>query len=205
MPIRIPDNELINKQYWRLKITWIWSTRNKRRFVKTSCECWIEKEVNLSDLRLWKVLSCWCLNKEFVKKRATKHWFWNTTRIYTIWKWIKRRCNSDNKNYWWRWIMYTPKWEKFEEFYKDMWPTYKEWLTIDRIDNDWNYCKENCRWTTMKEQANNTRNNRIFEYKWEKLTMSQFCEKYSISYRKLRYRINQLWYTHKQAIKYFIN
>lgn len=27
----------------------------------------------------------------------------------------------------------------------------RKYTTIDRIDNDWHYCKENCRWITAKE------------------------------------------------------
>lgn len=50
--------------------------------------------------------------------------------------------------------------------------SYTEWLSLDRIDNNWNYCKDNCRWVSMKEQWVNRRNNLI--YKWK--SISQWVE-----------------------------
>lgn len=74
-----------------------------------------------------------------------------------------------------------------------MYPTYKEWLTIDRIDNDWHYCKENCRWATKLEQAHNTSSNKI---KW---SLTQYCRDHNISYEKIRWRIRR-WASFEEAI-----
>jgi hypothetical protein len=95
-----------------------------------------------------------------------KHWkLW--TSIYNSWRAMKQRCNNPNnkyyKDYGGRWIKYDRAWEKFQYFYKDMIKWHKKWLTIDRINNDWGYSKENCRWTTMKEQSRNTRSNIIYK------------------------------------------
>ena len=54
-------------------------------------------------------------------------------------------------------------WNSFEDFYKDMGISYKDHVdkygendtTLDRIDVNWNYCKENCRWATRMEQMHN--------------------------------------------------
>jgi hypothetical protein len=68
--------------------------------------------------------------------------------------------NSKYPIYGGRGIKVTKKWIDFEGFYKDMGPTYKKGLSIDRIDTNGDYRLKNCRWATQKEQQNNRRNNK---------------------------------------------
>lgn len=132
-----------------------------------------------------------------------RHWM-HWKRIYRIWKCIKQRCWNPNNTYynlyWWRWITYDKKWEKFIWFYEDMKEWYSDELQIDRIDNNWNYCKENCKWTTAKENSRNTRKNII--YKWK--CISEWAEIFWVKARDLNNRIYR-GYSIKNTINHYSN
>lgn len=78
--------------------------------------------------------------------------------IYMSWMNMRQRVKNPNrpdyKYYGGRGIKIDPKWDKFESFIKDMGMP-PEGYTLDRIDNSKNYCKENCKWSSRKEQSNN--------------------------------------------------
>ncbi len=61
--------------------------------------------------------------------------------------------------------------------------------TLDRIDNNGNYCKENCRWTTRQENARNRRSNHILKYAGESLPMVVVAERMRITYSALQHRV----------------
>ena len=91
--------------------------------------------------------------------------------------------------------------ESFEEFYD--WSInngYKDNLTIDRIDNNGNYSKSNCRWTDIKTQTNNKRNNHYITLNNETKTLMQWCEFYKMDYDLVKNRINNLYWEPLKAL-----
>ncbi len=120
---------------------------------------------------------------------------------------ILQRCNNPNsrgyKDYWWRGIKC--EWKTFEEFYTDM----KEWfdpvLSIDRINNDWNYCKKNCRWADRKTQINNRRKQiRWYEKDpslWTNIEKSKYeWKKYFLERKKKNMQKNIVWVNNTKKI-----
>lgn len=79
--------------------------------------------------------------------------------FYKRWTSMIQRCSNPNnpayRRYGGRGIKVCNRWLDFLNFCKDMSKTYKPELTIDRINNDGNYEKANCRWVTRKENNNN--------------------------------------------------
>lgn len=111
------------------------------------------------------------------------------------------------KNYWGRWIKCL--WNDYEAFEMDMYESYvyhvsKYWekdTTIERIDVNWNYCKENCRWATVKEQSNNTRTNVKIKFNWKEYpSMQILCEYLWLKYWTLYKRIFIEWQDIDKAI-----
>ncbi len=110
-------------------------------------------------------------------------------KLYARWSTIRARCanptNTSFGGYWWRGIKLCEERKDYFKFEEDMIPDYSELLTIDRIDNDWDYCKENCRWADMKTQSRNTRGNVIYKGK----CLAQRAEELGVNYSAVYY-----WY-----------
>lgn len=110
---------------------------------------------------------------------------------------MKNRCyrqnNKDYKNYGGRGITVCEKWLTFEGFWKDMQEGYADNLTIDRIDVNGNYEPGNCRWATPKQQCNNRRNNRVFEYTGQRFNLTELATLHGITKHLLFDRLKTGW------------
>lgn len=152
--------DLIGERFGKLIVISEARTRARwTRYFLCKCDCGKEKEICMSSLRRGLTTSCGCRASKLFGLRNTKHGM-SETPEYNSWRAMKERCNNPKNShyhlYGGRGISYTPEWENFENFFADM--GYRpEGKTLDRIDVNANYSKENCKWSDISEQNTNTR------------------------------------------------
>lgn len=155
------------------------------------CDCKNEVIVSGAHLKSGNTQSCGCLQRE----KATKHGHRKNgkqTGFYTIWINMIQRCtNPKHKSYKYyggRGITVCDEWLIFSNFERDMGSNWKPGLTIERKDKNGNYCEENCKWATMKEQTRNKRNNCYVTYKEKRWLFVELCEEHNMPYGVVYHR-----------------
>lgn len=113
-------------------------------------------------------------------------------REYRIWKGMKSRCKSPSmadKNWQKKGIKVCEEWlVNYDNFLNDMGPC-PEGFSLERVDNNGNYCKENCRWASRKEQNNNRDSNTFITYNEKTQTLRKWSEELGINYNTLHSRV----------------
>ncbi len=175
------------------------------------CDCGNKLKVTGKEMRTGHTLSCGCLRKETTSEMATKHGKRHHP-LYPVWYGMISRCEKpEHKNYQdygARGIKVSVEWHNFEEFFADMVESYDNHIkkhgktntTLERMDNNGDYSKDNCIWTTRKRQGNNTRRNRFITFNGETKTIAQWAESMGISYGTLSSRINRQKLTIEEAL-----
>lgn len=162
------------------------------------CDCGNKTVVYGHFLKSGHTQSCGCLAFEAIGERSRKHGMVDT-RLYSIWHGMKKRClDANDANYFrygGRGICICAEWQSDFKNFAD-WALnngYTDELTIDRIDNDGNYCPENCRWVAPSVQCNNKSNNRLVTANGQTHTVSEWSKILSINDSTLCARLDRGW------------
>ena len=175
------------------------SSKQKTRFGLFICGfCGTKFKARVYDINRGYIKSCGCYNIKIIRERNTKHGF-GYTRLYGIWASIKDRTLNINtkvfNDYGGRGVTICDEWKNdFMSFYNwAMSNGYSDELSIDRIDNDGNYCPENCRWTTSIIQNRNKRIHKNNTSGYKGVSYYKRDENYQ-TYVKIKYKKIHLGY-----------
>lgn len=108
------------------------------------------------------------------------HWL-----TYTSWRGMNERCNNPKNKcyriYGGRGITVCPSWSNFYVFLNDVGERPSKEFSLERIDNNKGYSKENCRWATYREQGRNKSTNVFVTCKGQKMLAIEAAEKLGVS------------------------
>ena len=114
-------------------------------------------------------------------------------RTYRAWQMMKQRCTNPKTNGYDRYgavgVSYTPKWEHFDQFLKDVGLAPSMQHSLDRIRGTENYVPGNVRWATKREQQSNMRSNRYVVYMGEIATHAEWARRCGMSLPAFTYRV----------------
>lgn len=159
------------------------------------CDCGNETVAVGASIRAGRTRSCGCLSREtrFTNKYGLKHGK-SGTRTHSIWIGMHERCRNvsapDAHLYALKGIRVCDRWNDFALFLEDMGEA-PDGMSLDRVDGNAGYSKENCRWATPKQQANNMATNRLIEFAGKTQTLSMWADELGIKANTLLCRIRR--------------
>ena len=168
-------------------------TRARSRWI-CQCECGNMCLILGESLQSRATRSCGCLRNERARDRHLTHGMKGTPE-YRIWHGMRNRClNPRNQQY----AKYGGRgihieWTSLCDFVRDMGPQPGPEYTIERVNNDGPYSKDNCIWATRKVQARNTRRTKRLTFQGRTQSLSAWAEELHISPHAIAGRLRRGW------------
>lgn len=164
------------------------------------CDCGATKTVAVGQLRAKRITSCGCMTLKIRSengKKRVKHGCAGTS-IHNTWMAMIERCHNPYSecytNYGHRGISVCTRWRNhFIYFLEDMGHKPTPAHTIERRDNNGNYCPENCYWATRKEQSRNNRRTKWLTLGSKTMCMQDWSNLLGISRPMLTQRKKRGW------------
>lgn len=189
------------QQYSRLTVVEFSDTdRHGNARWQCLCECGESVIVNGHSLASGHTKSCGCFNRAATSERSFRHGECNSPE-YFVWRSMNQRCTNPKdrswRNYGGRGIRVCERWSSFEAFISDMGrrPTAKH--QIDRIDNDGDYCPENCQWVTCRENNSHRRISIRIVWRGQEMCLAEVSRLTGVHYDTMRHRFKRGWTAHE--------
>lgn len=197
------------QRYGRLVVILPWGYKSLVRAYLCKCDCGKITQVRGDSLQKGDTKSCGCLRVELITKHGQAGHAGKRSTQYIIYHGLIRRCTDKKcrayKKYGGRGIKVCDRWlDSFENFYADMGGRPSKKHSIDRIDNNGNYCKENCRWATRGEQQRNTQRNINITHDGKTMCLTDWCIELKMSKGALTHRIKK-WGSLSKALDQPVN
>lgn len=194
--------DLTGQRFGKLTVISFDHRGSKKTYWNCSCDCGGKRTVSSDHLKSGEIIDCGCYKRHVAHMK--KNPIYNT-RLYRIWSLMKERCFNEKRkeypNYGGRGIRVCDEWMNSESFINwSLSNGYKDGLTLDRIDNNGNYCPDNCRWVDRKVQGLNKRNNRYITHNGETKTITQWAKDSNLPYHIIKKRIDILGWSFEDAI-----
>ncbi len=191
--------DVLGQVFGRLTVSRHAYIKKGRHYWECLCSCGNTCTVVAYSLYRGNTRSCGCLRVETTTARRTAHGQKSgaaPTAEYTTWRNMLDRCQKPNGSrrlrYAERGTSVCERWaNSFEAFFADMGKKPSPEHSLDRIDNDGDYSKQNCRWATQLEQANNKCNNHLLTYQGRTQSLAMWARELGVKSESLRYRLNQ--------------
>lgn len=171
-------------------------TKNNKPFkFLCKCDCGNTKPINYTGFISGATTHCGCVKRDPKNHPAYKHGL-STTKVAKTWRSMIARCeNKDHPSYpryGGRGISVCEEWHTLENFIMDMGHPDKN-LSIDRIDNNKGYCKDNCKWVTQKQQNRNQEKTRFYCIDGVTKSLGEWVEISGLPYTTVFTRISRGW------------
>lgn len=189
--------DLTGQRFGRLTVIEFVPNNKPNSYWKCRCDCGRMVIINAGELKRGSTNSCGCLRREraiILNKTQNRIHGLYKTKLYRKWEKMKTRCYNKNNNFYkdygGRGITVCEEWKNdFKAFYDwSLEHGYKEGLSIDRIDVNGDYCPANCRFTDIKTQNRNKRNNIMVEYHGNQVCLKDAAELSEINRNTLQHR-----------------
>jgi len=167
------------------------------------CDCGSDCIVTVGHLSSGHTKSCGCIGQELGAAQFTTHGM-SKNPVHAVWCQMRQRCENPNherySRYGDRGITVCDRWSDYPTFISDMGERPSNNHSIERRDNDGNYCPENCSWELPIVQNRNSSHNKLITFNDKTQCVSEWAEEIGIEYGTLSRRINAYGWPIERAL-----